>query len=286
MIVTRGDVVEARHRVHVVVVDGDRVVAAYGSPALVTFLRSSAKPIQALPLVRDRPDLDEAEIAIACASHLASPEQLAAVRSLLDRAGAGEADLECGAEPTPLQHNCSGKHAGFLAVCRSRGWPTTGYRLATHPLQRLLLAEIAAAAGVDPASIPTAVDGCGVVTFALPLRVMAHAFAGFRQLDGAARVCAAMQARPELIRGPQAADTMLMRLLPGWIAKGGAEGLLCASSPDGLGIALKVEDGDTRAVRPALAETLRLIGLDPGSDLGVVPVANSLGAQVGEIVSG
>ena len=122
---TRGDVVEARHRAHAVAVSGGEVVASAGEPELVTHFRSSAKPIQALPLVRARPDLESVEIAIACASHLARPEQLEAVRSLLAKAPATEDDLECGtrgldAGPTPLEHNCSGKHAGLLALCRAR----------------------------------------------------------------------------------------------------------------------------------------------------------------------
>lgn len=254
-----------------------------GDPTLVTYFRSSAKPIQALPLARARPDLAADELAIACASHLARREQLDAVRRLLASAPAGEDELECGPEPTPLQHNCSGKHAGFLALCRAHGWSSAGYRFADHPCQRLMLTEIAAAAEVDPASMPTAVDGCGVVTFALPLERMAHAFARFPQLDGADRVGDAMRAHPELIRGPASADVMLMRALPGWIAKGGAEGLFCACSWDGVGIALKVEDGETRAVRPALAEILRRVGHDPGVELGVVPIANSLGELVGQL---
>jgi L-asparaginase II len=278
----RGEVAEARHLVHAVAVSGGAVVAAAGDPSLVTYLRSSAKPIQALPVVRMRPDLDDAEIAIACASHLARPEQLEPVRSLLAKAPATEDELECGPEPTSLEHNCSGKHAAMLALCRARGWATEGYRLAEHPCQLAMLDEVAAAAEVSPESIPTAVDGCGVITFALSLERMAHAFARFAELEGGRRVAAAMRAYPELIRGPLAADTMLMQIRPGWVAKGGAEGLLCAASQDGLGIALKVEDGSTRAVRSGLAAFLAWLGLDPG-DLGVVPVESSRGDLVGEI---
>src|SRR5205809_827054 len=127
--VTRGDVVEAVHTVHAVAVRNGAIVAEAGDPRLVAYLRSSAKPLQALPLVRERPDLADREIAIACASHNSTPEQLEAVRALLAAAPAIEADLETGAEPSPIQHNCSGKHAGFLAVCRARGLETEGYRL-------------------------------------------------------------------------------------------------------------------------------------------------------------
>jgi L-asparaginase II len=279
---TRGDVVEARHLAHAVAMSGGELVAAAGDPHLVTYFRSSAKPLQALPVVRARPDLDDVEIAIACASHLARPEQLDAVRSLLAKADATEDDLECGAEPIRLAHNCSGKHAGLLALCRANGWPTEGYRLPEHPCQRALLAEVATAAEVDPASMPTAPDGCGIVTYALPLERMAHSFSRFHELDGSAPIVAAMRAHPELIRGPGAADTVLMQMQAGWIAKGGAEGLLCAGSPDGLGVAVKVEDGATRAVRSALAAFVARLGIDPG-ELAEVPVRNSLGEVVGEL---
>ena len=279
---TRGSVVEARHRVHAVAVSDAEIVESCGDPALVTLFRSSAKPFQALPVVRAWPDLDDAEIAIACASHLHRPEQLVWVGSLLDKAQAAEDDLECGPEPTRLEHNCSGKHAAMLALCRRMGWPTAGYRLAGHPCQTAMLAEVAEAAEVDPGTIRTAVDGCGVVTFAFSLERMAYAFARLEALDGGSRAADAMRAHPDLIRGPGTADTELMRLGQGWVAKGGAEGLLCAASRDGLGVALKVEDGSTRAVRSGLAAFLSRLGHNVG-DLGVVPVTNSRGEVVGEL---
>jgi L-asparaginase len=282
--VRRGPAVEAVHRVHAVAVENGRVVEAAGDPALVTFFRSSAKPIQALPLSREREDVTDVELAIACASHRAGEAQLAAAASLLARAPATEDDLECGPQegrgPSRLAHNCSGKHAGFLAVCRARGWATQGYRLASHPLQQLLLDEVAAAAEVPADEIVTAIDGCGVLTFGLTLERMAHSFSRLDQLPGGARVAAAMRAHPELIGYEQGAtDTDLMRLRAGWIAKGGAEGLLCTASPGGRGVAIKVEDGNKRALRPALASFLGL-----GEDFGTVPIENSRGEVVGEIV--
>jgi L-asparaginase II len=162
------------------------------------------------------------------------------------------------------------------------GWESAGYRLLEHPCQQAMLREIAQAAEVEPGSMPTAVDGCGVVTFALPLEGMAHALGRLREIEGGERVARAMCAHPDLIRGPGAADTMLMQLLPGWIAKGGAEGLLCAGSADGLGVALKVEDGAGRAVRSALATFLARLGLETG-ELGEVAVTNSRGETVGEV---
>jgi L-asparaginase II len=279
--VRRGNVVEARHRVHAVAVSGGTIHESCGEPELVTYFRSSAKPIQALPVVRARPDLDDAEIAIACASHMHRPEQLEPVQRLLTKADATEDDLECGPEPTRLEHNCSGKHAAMLLLCRLRGWETDGYRLASHPGQQELLSEVAAAAEVEPASMDTAVDGCGVVTYALTLERMAHAFSRLQSLDGGLRAAEAMRAHPELIRGEGAPDTELMRLGAGWVAKGGAEGLLCAAR-DGLGIALKVEDGAQRPLRTALAAFLSQLGFETG-DLGDVAVENSRGEVVGEL---
>jgi L-asparaginase II len=282
--VRRGDVVEATHVVHAVVVREGAVVAEAGDTGRAWYLRSSAKPFQALPLVRARPDLADEELAIASASHLASEEQLAAVRSLLAKAPADEDELECGPEPTPLHHNCSGKHAGMLAVCRAHGWASAGYRLPDHPMQQACLREVAAAADADPDELPTAVDGCGVLTFALPLERMALMFSRLETVEGGARVAAAMRAHPDLVRGPKGADSLLMRRLEGFTAKGGAEGLLCASGPGGLGLALKVEDGNMRAMRPALAELLRRLGFESGG-LGVVPLDNSRGEVVGEVVA-
>lgn len=283
--VVRGDTVESRHHVHAVAVRDGRIVESAGDPQLVTFMRSSAKPLQALPLARARPDIAGDELAIACASHLARPDQLDAVRRLLAAGGATEEDLECGADgdpPSRLNHNCSGKHAGMLATCRAHGWAFAGYPLASHPLQQLLLAEVAAAAGLEPAQIHTGVDGCGVVSFALPLDRMALAFARLPLLEGGAAVVQAMRAHPGLIRGPGAPDTVLIEQADGWIAKGGAEALMCAAGPDGTGLALKVEDGGNRAVRPATAAFAARLGINL-PQLAVISVENSRGEQVGQI---
>ena len=285
VVVRRGETVEAVHLVHAVAVRDGAVLAAAGDAGLVCYFRSSAKPLQALPLARARDDLEERDLAIASASHLALPDQLDAVRALLAKAPAAEDDLECGMEGgSRLRHNCSGKHAGMLALCRARGWPTVGYRLAPHPVQLAMLAEIAAAAEVDAPAIPTAVDGCGVVTFALPLERFAHVWSRLEQLDGGMRVAAAMRAHPQLVRGPGDPDTVLMETADGWTAKGGAEGLMCACGPDGTGLALKVADGAGRAVAPALAAFLERLGV-PLDALARVPLENSRGERVGEIVS-
>jgi L-asparaginase II len=262
--VRRGGSVEAVHRVHVRATDG----TAYGED-LHCFFRSSLKPIQAIPFVEGYDDLDGDEIAIACASHQAEPAQLAAVRKLLGRAGAAVDDLENGTQPGrpdgKLGHNCSGKHAGMLAACRAYGWPLHPYRDAGHPLQRRI-AEL-----VGPAD-DVAIDGCGVPTFAMPLSRMAAVFARTPPL-----IADAMRANPQLVGGERSADTELMRARPGWIAKGGAEGLFCALSPDGIGWTFKVEDGSLRGLRPAVGDVL---GVDA---FRTVDVRNSLGEIVGSI---
>jgi L-asparaginase II len=280
----RGGVVEAVHRVHAVAVQDGAVVAEAGDPQLVAFMRSSSKPLQALPLARAREDLDGRDLAIASASHLADEAQLAAVRALLEKAPACVDELECGPEgrpPSPLNHNCSGKHAGMLALCRAHAWASDGYHLPDHPVQQAMLAVHAEAAQVGGDDLPTGVDGCGVVTFALPLERMAHAFARFEQLDGASRIADAMREHPELIRGPLATDTRLMQTLDGWIAKGGAEGLLCAAG-HGIGLALKAEDGNGRALGPAAASFFERLGLSL-DELSVLPVENSRKERVGEV---
>lgn len=282
--VRRGEIVEAVHRVHGVAVQDGAVIAEAGDSGLVAFMRSASKPLQAVPLARARSDLDARDLAIASASHLADDAQLAAVRALLGKGPASEDELECGPEgepPSRLRHNCSGKHAGMLALCRAKGWRSEGYRLEGHRVQRELLAVHAEAAEVAADEIRTGVDGCGVLTFALPLERMAHAFSRFERLDVGGRIADAMRAHPDLIRGALATDTRLMKALPGWIAKGGAEGLLCAAG-DGVGVALKVEDGNGRALGPAAAAFFRELDLDLG-DLALAGLENSRGELVGAI---
>jgi L-asparaginase II len=286
--VRRNGIVEARHVVHAVAVQDGAVVAEAGDAGLFCYLRSSSKPIQALPLARARDDLDERDLAIACASHRATPDQLAAVRALLTKAPAVEADLELGLQegrpPERVHNNCSGKHAGMLALCRARGWATEGYRLPGHPVQQACRDAHAEAGDVDAGELPTATDGCGVVTFAMPLERMAHAYARFEQLPEGDRVARAMRSHPELVGGPDGVDFDLMRSVPGWFAKGGAEGLVCAAGPGALGVALKALDGATRPLGPALALFLGRLGVElPGRS--AAPLENTRGEAVGEIVA-
>jgi L-asparaginase II len=250
------------HRVHVRSTAGD----ALGED-LHCFFRSSLKPVQAIPLLEGYDDLSDDELAIASASHQAEPAQLDAVRKLLGRAAATVDDLENGLQDGrpegKLGHNCSGKHAGMVAACRAHGWPLHPYRALEHPLQQRVAALVGDA--------EVAIDGCGVPTFALRLSRMCEVF-----LQTPPRIRAAMAARPELVGGAGSADTDLMRARPGWFAKGGAEGLFCVS--DGTDAwTLKVEDGATRALRPALGQVFGLV------EFREVEVRNSRGEVVGSI---
>jgi L-asparaginase II len=278
--VERGGVVESTHRVHAVRVDAGEVAQVWGDAGLVTFMRSAAKPVQALLLARVYETLTDEELAIASASHGAAPEQLEAVKILLARSWSSEDDLECGpVDGSRLRHNCSGKHAGMLAVCAARGWPREGYRLPEHPLQKEIAQLVVEAAGLETTP-PTGVDGCGVVTFALSLTDMARGFGrlGAAELEGAGRVVSAMVALPELVEGPGRTATEVMKELPGAIAKGGAEGVLCVGFRDGVGFALKCEDGASRPLGPAAGAILNVAAL------AEVPVENSRGEVVGRVV--
>jgi L-asparaginase II len=318
--VTRGGVVECRHRVHVAVADArGRLVAAAGDPGLVTFLRSAAKPIQALALVEsgaaDDLGCTGRHLAVACASHHGMEMHVQVVRELLGRAGLGPEHLRCGphapadpeaaealrragAVPERIHNNCSGKHAGMLAVCVHRGWAPDGYLDPHHPVQCEIRATLEALAGQAVAA--SAPDGCGVPTFALPLRAMAVAYArlgcgyglpGVRAV-AAARLAEAMAAHPELVSGPGSLNTELLRRHGQRVlTKGGAEGVWCYAvrqQGPGLGLALKVEDGAARAVGPALLAVLKALGLPGGGDPELASftrpiVRNTLGEAVGEI---
>jgi L-asparaginase II len=272
--------------VHAVAVRDGAVIAEAGDGNLTCFMRSASKPIQALPLARARDDLDARDLAIASASHRATEKQIAAARALLAKAPATEDELELGLQadrpPQPIFHNCSGKHAGMLALCRAHGWPRPGYRLPGHPVQQACRDAHAEVAEIDAQELPTATDGCGVVTFALPLERMAHAYARLQGLPHGDSIAGAMRTHPDLVGGPDGADYHLMRAAPGWFAKGGAEGLLCAAGTSGTGIALKAEDGASRPLGPALAAFLEPLGV-PLPTLAEAPIFNSRGERVGEL---
>ena len=279
---TRGELTESVHAVEVAVVDAeDRLVASAGNPDLVTFWRSAAKPFQALPLLidgaADRFALGSDAIALACGSHSSEPVHVALALRVLAAIGCQESDLACGPHVplspavheaalragtamTPAWSNCSGKHAGMLALARHHGWLTAGYQRAGHPVQQRILAEVSRWTGLDAGHVGQAVDGCTAVCFALPLRRMALAYArlGTSREPAAQRLREAMTAHPELIGGERRLCTELIRQSGGAVlAKVGAEGVYCAALPQaGLGVALKVLDGDMKSSQVALLGVL------------------------------
>jgi L-asparaginase II len=240
------------------------------------------------------------DLALACGSHSSEPAQVTRVRDLLARIGCSERDLLCGPHAplsetvaqdyqtrgvrlTAVYSNCSGKHAGMLALARHHGWPTAFYTRLEHPVQQRCLAEVSRWTDVPVADVKTAVDGCGVVCFAVPLRSMALAYA---RLANASRIVEAMLRHPELIAGEGRPCTELMRAHPGRvIAKVGAEGVYCALLPgERLGVALKVADGHGVAAALAIAAVLEALGLKPRpASLTVRANVNTRGETVGEL---
>ncbi|HYX81920.1 MAG TPA: asparaginase [Gemmatimonadales bacterium] len=299
----RGSYQESRHTVHVAVVDSaGRLLASAGNPDLVTFWRSAAKPFQAMPLVQDgvveRVGLTARDLALACASHSSEPAQVALVREFLQRIGCSERDLMCGPHRplseavakdyekrglrlTAVYSNCSGKHTGMLALARHHGWPTEFYARIEHPVQQRCLESVSAYTDVPAGDIRVAVDGCGVACFALPLRNMALAYT---RLDGP--ILESMTVHPELVAGEGRPCTDIMRAHPGRVVtKVGAEGVYSAVLlREGLGVALKVEDGHSVASALAMAAVLTELGLKPQPDSLVnKPITNSRGEVVGEM---
>lgn len=299
----RGSVLESRHTVHVAVVDSaGRLVASAGSPDLVTFWRSAAKPFQAQPLVADgvveRFKLTREDLALACASHSSEPAQVALVREFLQRAGCSERELLCGPHRplsdavakdyetrgvrlTAVYSNCSGKHTGMLALAKSHGWPAEFYTRGDHPVQQRCLTSVSEYTDVPADAIGVAVDGCGVSCFALPLRNMALAYT---RLDGP--ILEAMTIHPELVAGEGRPCTEMMRAHPGRVvAKVGAEGVYSALLVrEGLGVSLKVEDGHSVASALAIAAVIQELGLKPQpAALLKKPITNSRGEVVGEM---
>ena len=280
--VVRSGVEESVHLGSVVVADADgRILSFAGDPARVAFARSSMKPLQAavsLDLAGD--DLPDPQIAVMAASHNGEPVHLEAVRSILARGELAVGDLRTPpdrpidvesarkvAEPRPEYHNCSGKHAGMLLACARRGYQVDRYREQGHPLQRAVLDAVGGGAGRAPESI--GVDGCGVPVHALPLAAMATLYAGLAagRLAQADRVMAAMRSQPYLVAGRKRACTAVMEASPDVAVKTGAEGMMCAALLEqGIGVALKVEDGASRASDPAIVHVLDLLGvLDPSA---------------------
>jgi L-asparaginase II len=300
---SRGGLPESEHRLSWCVADAEGTVLA-GEGDLEVFLRSAAKPLQALPAVRagvpERFGFGERQLALAAASHGGGPDHVAVAEGMLAAAGLSEEDLGLGplgardpslhVPPARLTHNCSGKHAFALAHCVAEGWDRNTYLSSGHPLQEGMRAAVAEAAGRQPDDVAHGTDGCGMCTFHLPLGALATAFArlaGGGLGEAGDRIAAAMRANPGLVAYDGAIDTELMRAEDGAVAKVGAEGVLAIGLPDGRGLALKVHDGAMRAIDPAGVLLAReVLGLAAGTpaleELARPVVMNSIGERVGE----
>ena len=272
VLLQRDGVTESVHRAHAAVVDQrGRLLMGAGDPYLASFARSTLKPFQASLLIltgaADHNHLSKRQLAIACASHRGSPMHAREVFRILWNAELSPECLQC---PIPvdatsrLEHNCSGKHAAFLAVCRQMGWPLDSYMDRNHPLQQEILRRLGELLRQPAAELPIATDDCGVPTVQLQLSQMAELFASLSgseapQLE---RLCRAMQAHPELVAGDGRFDTEVMRQGLGLlVSKGGAEGIQCMGRiGEGIGVAIKVEDGASRAKRAVALHVLDQLG--------------------------
>ena len=327
--VKRGSITESRHRGHIVAVEPDgNIIASLGAPHNVTFLRSSAKPFQALPLLltgaAERFGFTDREVALACASHNGEPIHTEVAASMLRKLGLGREALKCGVhepysveaaaelrarreEPNVLHNNCSGKHAGMLAVALQLGASIDNYDSPESPVQKAIADVISKFSGVAVTDMAVGIDGCAAPIFGITMKAMALAYARLVSTpenfdkatrDACERVVRVMTAYPELIGGTsQRLDTEVMRAARGRvISKVGAEGVYtaginpCKEWPNGLGLALKIEDGDDKRARPVVVvESLRQLGvlrdesLEAVSRYAFFPVTNRRGDVVGEI---
>jgi L-asparaginase II len=281
--VVRNGLVEAVHEVFGCAVDRDgKVLASFGEVEHIAYLRSSTKPFQAEPLRAAAPELPPNLMAIACASHMAQPEHLAAVDALLALSNSQEDELMCGPDigrpPGRRHNNCSGKHAGMLLACKANGWSTHDYVGANHPLQQAVLRSISEKMRLRSTDIAIGVDGCGVPCHGVPLRSMAVLYT---QLEP--EIAKGMRTYPVLVGGIDADDTNLMQLRQGWASKRGAEGLLCTQTTEGIGMVLKGIDGSWRGMRLAMSELSARVGLDRIDEWDTVELINTRGEAVGEV---
>ncbi|HRH40694.1 MAG TPA: asparaginase [Pyrinomonadaceae bacterium] len=323
--VIRGETVESIHRGHLIVLDGDgKEIFALGNPDFVTFFRSAAKPLQAIPFLlsgaAERFGFLENEIALACASHSGEPIHVATAAKMLQKSGLSESDLRCGShlpfyqesahqmirnieKPNQLHNNCSGKHSAMLAFAKHIGADLKNYEMLENPIQQQILKTVAEFTEIPKDEIELAIDGCAAVNFALSLRGMARSFAKLvfppnsfdvELREACRRIVSAFMAYPELIGGTERLDTLIMNAASGkLICKVGAEGLwLCGVLPSpnwkrGLGIALKIEDGEDNRARPAVAvellRQLEVLEADDLKELSPMPIKNWRGDLVGRV---
>jgi len=318
-IATRGPAVESIHYGSVAVVDrSGRLLYAAGDPEALTFTRSALKPVQALPFVAaggvERFGFAPEQVALLCASHSGEPRHVDAVGDMLTRSGSSAADLQCGTHApgfyeargeipppppySPLAHNCSGKHAGMLAYCAMCGHPKGDYLQFDHALQQAIREAVATFTGVPEPDLVAGIDGCSAPNYAVPLARLARAYARLAAPDvdpaygRAPQILAnAMTTYPEMVSGERRSDLALMRAGRGeWITKIGAEGVQAIGiKGEGLGIAIKLADGQKRGLYPAIVavlDALRLIDNRAASELdswGHPQLRNYRGIRTGDV---
>jgi L-asparaginase len=268
----REGIIESVHVAHAVVCDSrGRMLSVAGNAETATFIRSSLKPFQALAVAAsgtlERFGLDDRDLAIMCASHRGHMDQIRQAFHILWKAELEPNQLQCPIPEggnSPLEHNCSGKHAGMLALCQQRNWPLESYLHRNHPLQVLILQTMADLLGMPADEFIGAHDDCGAPTYLMPLNQMAALFAKLTSGDNLEmeRIVRAMTHHPDLVAGPEAFDTELMRLTEGaLVSKSGAEGIQCVGRVgQGMGLAIKVRDGAKRAKYAAAVHLLRQLG--------------------------
>ena len=302
----RGDSIESRHHVSAVVVDVDGlVISSWGDSGRAVLPRSAIKPIQARPLIdsgaADAAGLSDIELALACASHAGEPAHVEAVDAWLDRLGLDHQDLECG-KHSPLHgpsahalsregqavrtthNNCSGKHTGFVTVCRHLGLDITGYIGSTHPLHKQhVTPAIEQACEFGTGDQEPGIDGCGIPVWEVPLAQLALAWARLSADATGRRLVAAMVNHPYFVAGTDRSDTALIEAAGGSVAaRTGAEGVVCAVVSElGIGVSVKAHDGARRAADVAIDWVLRVVGVDLPDKPNVI--SNWVGTNVGEI---
>lgn len=277
--VLRGSLVESRHRGAFIVCDASgKILVSMGETSADVYPRSAIKAFQALPVLQsgaaDRFGLTPEEIALCCSSHDGEPDHVRVARSILAKAGNSEADLECGAhwpsngdamralaaageKPQAIHNNCSGKHAGMLALARIMGVDPKGYVRPEHPVQKEIAKVYGAICGVDLSTAPMGIDGCSVPTWALPLSNVATGFAKLCTTPEGIRIVAAVRTHPFMVAGSTRFDTKIMEAVPRLFIKVGAEGVFCGCiAHASLGFALKCDDGAFRGAEVAVAEML------------------------------
>ncbi len=268
----REGIIESRHQVQAVVCDDrGRVLSVAGNSETATFVRSALKPFQALAVTTtgtlERYNLTDRDLAIICSSHKGTIEQVRQVFNILWRADIDPSALQCPSpegKSSPLQYNCSGKHAGMLAVCQQRHWPLNSYLQRKHPVQQLILAKVAEILRMPAEEFICAHDDCGAPTYLMQLGQMASLYAQLASgtnLD-MERIIRAMTHHPVMVAGDGEFDTELMRLTAGeLVSKAGAEGVECIGRVgEGMGLAIKVIDGAKRAKYAVAIHLLKQMG--------------------------